>query len=426
MSVDKAIQLLQQALVELQAPPPPPPTNNIIPVTAGALLQSVHDSAPEGSTLQLEPGTYNGVLNSTKRLTWESNLILPPGRITPNLCPVTIISSGQTLTNKATDAIFRGMCFKSTDPQQTIVVDNGLRFVFEQCVSIGDPAKGQHRGFCPHGTDAIITDSFIDECWLVGRDAAAIGGWDGTNGLLVNNSYLGGGAQSILFGGADPANPSRTPQKIQIQKCILSKNPNWYTLGAQIKTALELKNAVDVTVQDTVMEYAGISGGSTGYVCLLTPRNQNNTAPFSSVQRVLLERCLMRFGGGAFNLLGQDDTNPSGPLMDITIRNVMASDLDPTGPWKGQGRIFLFNKGPQKVTIDGFTAAGKNLQAQFYFIKPPVGLTVRNAVLPVTKYGVKIDGGASGWDAVKATTFAPDTVVDLKPGDTGAVGYPIV
>src|SRR5262249_33580269 len=141
----------------------------------------------------------------------------------------------------------------------------------------------------------------------------------------------------------------------------------WYG-KYDIKCGLELKCADTVIVQDTTIEYAGISGGSTGFVLLLTPRNQDGTAPWSLVQHVRFERVTLRNGGGVANLMGHDSPNQSGTLNDIVFKNVYAENIDPkAGPWNGQGRCFLVTSAPSGIVLDGVTVKGANLGASFYF-----------------------------------------------------------
>jgi len=411
--------------------PPDPPTETIV-VHPGDDLQDVHDRAPDGATIVLTPATYDGPLTSSKPLHWTSDTVAV-GRVSGTAALPVITANGQTLTNTAKGASFTGLCFRSTSPSNTILVDTGEEFWLDRCQVLGDPIRGQHRGLLAHGKNAKVTGCYFDDHFEVGRDTQAISGYDGTDGLLIEDCYLSAASQPVMFGGADSSSEDRIPKRITMRHCHLTKNPDWYFADpatgrgmGQIKTAFELKCAVDVVVTDCVFEYCGTGGGSSGYLVLLTPRNQNNKAPWSCVRRVTFERCAFRYGGGGFQLLGTDDTHPSGPLDDLTITNVYMEGIDPTaGPWKGQGRIFLFNNGPANVHIDAFTATGANLNSACYFIGPLSGLQISNTIFPASKYGIKIDNppGGQGWTDV-VTKLAPDAVINLSPDDTGATVYP--
>jgi hypothetical protein len=420
MDINKIKNLAQEILNEISGP-----QTNIIQVNAGSNLQSVHDNVDENSILVLESGTYVGPLNNRKNLTWLSQAKPPDGRINPGFYPVIIRSNTDTITNTSTGSKFSGITVMSDDFTRNIFTDFGRALVLDKMILLGSTNVGQRRGFMAHGQDTVIQDSWIDECWNVGRDAMALGGWEKTKNLLIKNSYLGGGAQSLYFGGADAANEASIPDGIVVQKCTLSKNPAWYAKGAQIKTSMELKCAKNVLFEDCIFEYAGISGGSTGYLMLLNVRNQDGKAPFSTVQNIKFVRCYGRHAGGVVNFLGQDDINPSGSLTDISFENCMFEDIDPkAGPWKGQGRVFLFLNSPRNITFDSVTVHGNNLGSTLYLGSKIPGFKIKNTILPNSMYGVKIDSGGSGWDELKRLN--PDAVIQLSTSDTGAKGFPLL
>jgi hypothetical protein len=94
----------------------------------------------------------------------------------------------------------------------------------------------------------------------------------------------------------------------------LSKNPAWYAQHVQIKNAFELKCAINVKLTNSILEYAGTSAGQGAYLIVLTPRNQDGGAPWSTVQNVLIENCIGRYAGGVAQFLGRDDGNESDVL----------------------------------------------------------------------------------------------------------------
>jgi hypothetical protein len=394
-----------------------------ISVHPGQSLQSVIDQASSGSILQLEEGTYSGAIKIDKPLTILPRNSIAPGRVKPLDPPVKIVSTGDTVQITGHSVTVHGLSFHSLDPKSQIVTILGTNTKLDRCVVLGDPQKGQHRGICPHGIDSIIVGCYIDECWEIGRDAQGICGWNGTNGLKILDCYIGGGAQSIMFGGADSSSAIAIPRDILIEGCTLSKSPDWYAVKAQIKCALELKCAINVTVKNCIMEYAGISQGQGAYLIVLTPRNQSGKATWSTVQEVRIENCACRFGGGCVNFLGADDTYPSGPLAHITIKNVLFDAINPLGITKGAGRAFLFNHGGDDFTIDGVTINGENLASIGYFTNPPpTNLNIRNLKSSPSKYGWFVDKVGPGLDRVQV--FAPDSIIYVHDTDPGATGYP--
>lgn len=417
----KARALLTQALAALDDSTSPPPSSTI--VHAGASIQAAIDAALPNSILSIEPGTYLGSLNLSKPLTLQSTLNLIAGRVTTPSPVILVGNNVSTLTNTSTGSILRGLTLKNPNPDYELLVDQGTNLTLDRLSLLGDPVKGQHRGFQANGVNAVLTGSVIDDCFLSGRDAQAIMGWNGTNGLLVDNCWLAGGAETVMFGGAKADNAAKNPQNILIKNSTLTKKRVWYSNHVQIKTAFEVKNGLKVTVQDCILEYAGIAEGQGAYLIVLTPRNQDNDTPWATVQDVLIERVLARYGGGCVNILGTDSNYPSGPLDRVTIRNVKFTDIDPTQIWQGSSRCFQFGDAPRNVTLDSLTVQGAHLASTGYFYgNPPIGLKVSNVVTPATTYNWKIDGQGQGVAAVKV--YAPDAIFNLSATDTGASGYP--
>ena len=69
----------------------------------------------------------------------------------------------------------------------------------------GDPLLGQKRCIALNAAAVTIRDSHIADCKAVGKDTQAIGGWNGPGPYMIENNYLEGAGENVLFGGADPA-----------------------------------------------------------------------------------------------------------------------------------------------------------------------------------------------------------------------------
>jgi hypothetical protein len=404
MSIEKARALLQEALVELQDAPP---TGQQIAVTAGSNLQSIIDTAPEGAVLNLEPATYSGVFTFTKFLVLRPKVDIPTGRRTKTFNPVTLMG-GQDVTTIHTKPATNGptligLTIKSTNPDNSLVTDEAKGTRIDRCAVLGDPVKGMHRGIIPHGQGTVIVQSLVDDCFAVARDTQAIGGWDGTDGLLVQDCYLSAGAETVMFGGATSAAPERNPKNIAIQRCTLTKNPAWLTMdGVSIKNALELKNCHDVVVQDCIMEYAGISGGQGGYVVVITVRNQDGDTPFAQVANVTIDRCIGRHALGAFNIMGDDNIHPSLRTNGVYITRNLFYDLK-------TGRTNLITRGPVKVEYHHNTFVGDQMNTFLALDDQPKtdGLVMLDNVFPEGEYGMH--GSDTGLGVPAWTTFTQNS-----------------
>jgi hypothetical protein len=409
----------------------PTPTGNVIVVRAGQNVQSIVDSATANTVLKFEPAVYEmPQLKVSKALSFMPTTPVPPGRATvttPVMFSAKIPDS--TMMVDGSTVLFQGIGITNHDATGELVNIVGSDILFDRVTGLGDPVNGLHRGFRPHGTRMRWTGCYSDDIFLYGRDAVVLGGWDGGDGIEIDNCYFKGGAETIMFGGADSKSADRIPKNIKITRSVLSKNPNWFAMGVQIKNAFELKSAINVYMSDCVLEYAGIAQGQSAAGLVFTVRNQNGTAPWSVIKNVLIERTLVRYGGSCAQFLGSDSNQPSDTLDGVTLRNVTFSDIDPKGITKGSGRAFAFDRAPRNVTLDGITVNGQNLSALGYFANTPnqpVGLTLSNIKYPKTTYGWKIDNGAGDIPPASKNIklLMPDLIYNVSGQDVGAIGSP--
>jgi len=327
------------------------------------------------------------------------------------------------------DVMLGGLEVRHTDPGVAIIELFGLRPYLKRLRVLGDPINGGKRGIGANGGEMMILRCYIDDIKRKGQDSQGIGGFDFlAPGLLIDDCYISAAGQSIMMGGDDPKTELGIPSDVTVTHCDCTKEPRWLAEGWQVKCAIECKNVKNMIVRDTTAQWAGTSQGQGGFLFVMTPRNQNGHAPWSTVEDVLVERVHARYGCGAINFLGTDSNFPSGLIKRVTFRDVQFDEIDALGPCKmaaarGSGRMFQFDKAPAQVTLENITVNGQNLQASGYFIgAPPTALTLRNMKLATSKYGWKIDGGGQGEAALKA--YAPDITYEVTPTDTGASNVP--
>ena len=381
-------------------------------IKQGQNIQQVLDSNPSETQFELEAGVFDGPINfvglSNKHLFSNvKDAVSITTRTGPSCVGISASSNHIFLSN---------LTFKNNNQLGSIIDINGSAVRIEDCKLLGSPTLGQHRGIAANGADISIVRTRIEDCFLIGRDAQAICGWNGTENLLVEDCYLEGGAQSVMFGGADPENIFRVPTNIKIINSVLTKKIEWYSLSIvpQMKCALELKNCKNFYCFNCTLEYAGTAQGQGAFLIVLTPRNQSGKASYSTVQNVLIELCVCRYGGGCINFLGSDTNWPSGPLRNVSIMDTEFSEINHRNTWGGSGRIFQFMKAPQNTVIEDTTIKGVNgqqLNANAYFIgEAPLNLVIKNIKWPQTKYGLKIDNGGSGLDSLRK--YCPSLVYE--------------
>ena len=177
----------------------------------------------------------------------------------------------------------------------------------------------------------------------------------------------------------------------------LSGSPRTTGVRWTAKNLLELKNAQRVVVDGNIMEN-NWSGFQNGYAILLTPRNQENTAPWTVVQNVTITNNLIRHVGGVFNILGYDDENSSQQTKNVTIRNNVADDVSST---YGDGGLAIITSGPATVTFDHNTIVNTGTLVN---VAGPVvyGFTYTNNFSKHNTYGIKGQNRESGNQTLSA------------------------
>jgi len=441
-----SITLVQESLA---ATPPA----NVIHVSAGQSIQAAIDSAPDGATIAIEAATYNEALDLHKSIMLVPEQPLLRQRASRDV-GVWITSAAEgTLTITGPGITVAGLGITNRNPSYDGIDITGHRVLIDRCTVVGDPHQGMRRGVLTHGSSIKILGCYADDIFNVGRDTCCVGGWEAggidiaarlrdrlrqapaPDNIVIDDCWLCGGAEGVMYGGADTSSPTKIPHHITLSNSTVTKKRAWYDRAdIQLKNGLELKCAEHVYVADCLIEGGGVWEGQAGYICLLTVRNQDGNAPWSCITDVVIERCHFRYGGGGISFLGHDDQYESGVLKDVVIRNCCFSEIDPMGftstSWAhGSGWIAFFNNRPQNLTLDGITASGQNLWALGTFAadpKQPVGLVLRNWKFPATTYGWSVDGGGKDVPPAHANISAlmPDLVYDVTATDVGAVGYP--
>jgi len=417
--IDSARGHVEQAAIDLQETPDVP--LQPVAITTPDAFDRALSTAVAGAVLTLAPTfRYPGPVTLRVPVTLQAAAV-PPGRLAADVLLPTFLMGLGVPSDLVT---LTGIEVRNSNTATDIVTIAGASVMVDRCRILGDPVKGGKRGINFTGTAGQILRCVVDDIFRLDQDTQAIYSDNMGGGLTISDCSLRAAGETIMFGGADCAQ-DRIPRGIRIRGCTLTKNPAWTVLLAPgkhaqfVKNALELKNAIDVIVEDCAFEYAGSSGQQGAFLIVLTPRNQGGTAPWSTVQDVIIRRCTGRFASGAISLLGDDNLHPSGRLTNVTFENLTFTDLD--GPtYGGMGRICYLNRAPDLVTIDGLTASGTNLKSIVYFdeTKPPTRLTLRNFKVPAgTRYPYH---NLFGDTLASVQTYAPDAVLAITAGDTGA------
>jgi hypothetical protein len=202
----------------------------------------------------------------------------------------------------------------------------------------GDPSAGIKRCIALNSASTTIQNSFIADCKAVGQDAQAICGWNGPGPFRIENNYVEGAGENILFGGADPSIDGLVPSDIVIRHNLITKPVSWRKERWTVKNLLELKNARRVTIEENTLEY-NWQGGQSGFAVLFTVRNQDGHCPYCAVGQVAFVSNIVRHSAAGIEILGVDNHAPTQQTRGITIRNNLFDDIDSQN-WGGNGYAF--------------------------------------------------------------------------------------
>jgi hypothetical protein len=275
----------------------------------------------------------------------------------------------------------------------------------------GDPEKGQKRGIALNSASTTIVNSHISGIKAVGQDSQAIAGWNGPGPYLIENNYLEAAGENFMLGGADPPIQGLITEDVVFRRNHLSKPLEWRGQRWVVKNLFQLKNARRILVEGNLMEYSWRSG-QVGYAIVLSPRNQDGRANWTTVEDVIIRDNVVRHAGGGMQIIGEDSNHPSGPTRGIQVVNNIFYDID-ARQWGGTGAFALIGDGPSNVTIERNTVSqsGNILMAYGGSKGAPraaEGFVFRGNVIRHNNYGVHGTDRAPGRDSLDA--FFPGAV----------------
>lgn len=309
-------------------------------------------------------------------------------------------------------------------------------FLIDRCYIHGTTNGKMSRAIALNSAETTISNSYISEIHNVGSEAQAICGWNGPGPFTIENNYLEASTQNLMFGGADPHIPNLVPQDILIRRNYFFKPVSWYTNTPRwlVKNIFELKNARQVHVSENILEN-NWADGQNGFAILFTVRNQDGTAPWSTVENVTFTGNVLRNTPRAVNLLGQDDTYTSQNQKNIAFTNNLFESIGSVGT--SDGKCFQITNVPQgspgieNLLLDHNTCVG--LGEYPYFIAGDnqtkiTGLSIRNNIAVGITLGTdaSIAGnalfGTAALNSVAATSWSLQKNVVMLP--SGSSSYP--
>jgi hypothetical protein len=249
--------------------------------------------------------------------------------------------------------------------------------IFDRCYVHSPGLNRARRGFALNSAETSILNSHVSGFAGASDETQAIAGWNGPGPFHIVNNYLEGGGEVILIGGADPSILNLVPSDIEIRRNYFSKRAEWEG-KATIKGTFELKNARRVVVDGNVIE-----GGIRLTAFVITVRNQNGNAPWSTIEDVEITNNVIRHASAGVNILGSDNEHSSQTAKRIRVANNLFEDVANPSDLAN----FLIISGAESVTIEHNTVqqAGNVISA---YGQPTKKFVFSDNILQHNRYGI--------------------------------------
>ena len=384
-------------------------------VKAGGDLQAALDAARPGDRITLDAGaTYKGPFRLLRKTGEQWIVITSAGQLPPRGRRVSaqdaarmprLVSEGNTVFEampgahhyhlvglhiSPADGTYVNTLVQLGDKERT-ADEQPHHIVIERSYLHGDRARGSRRGVALNSRHSAVVDSYLADFKEAGADSQAIAGWNGAGPFRIENNYLEGAGENVMFGGADPTVPQLVPADIEVLRNHMAKPLRWKAgdtafEGTQwsVKNLFELKNARRVLIEGNVFERVWTQAQN-GFAILFTVRNQDGGAPWSVVEDVTFINNVVRHAGGGVNVLGKDDNHPSQPTRRLEIRNNLFLDIGE--PW-GAGRLFQLLDGTSNVTIAHNTALQTGTILFGGDHAPHAAFVFQNNIAPHNEHGI--------------------------------------
>jgi hypothetical protein len=270
----------------------------------------------------------------------------------------------------------------------------------------GNATQAIQRCLMLNSRRSAVINSWLSDCHEKGTDAQAIIGWAGPGPFKIENNYLEGSGENVLFGGADPSVEGLVPSDITFRRNYVARPTSWNGVWS-VKNLFEIKNAQRVLVEENIFENNWLDG-QTGFAIVLKSANQGGRCNWCVAQDLTIRSNLIINSPGAFNIMDIQALNGGTaiPANDILIENNIFQDVaQSTQP----GKRVLFQllgttRNVQIVHNTGFT----DDKITLFDGAPTSGLVIRDNLFSRGTYGVF--GGNVGEGTRALAQYAPDGV----------------
>lgn len=253
------------------------------------------------------------------------------------------------------------------------------------------------------GNPAVSAPSSEVSVSLSGSTTSATLSWAAVSGATRYRIYRGtsAGAENVYL-----QTPGNSTTFTYTGRSESGGKPPTSGTHWNVKNLIELKNAQRVTIEGNVIEHVW-KAAQNGYALVFTPRNQDNTAPWTVVQDVTVRYNIVRHVNSGINILGYDySSSGSQRTRRVNILHNVFADVG--GAWGGAGRWIVITQSPTNVVVDHNTVFHGE-HAVLADDGASTGFVFTNNLLKHNTYGILGAGTASGTGTLN--TYFPGAVV---------------
>ena len=212
---------------------------------------------------------------------------------------------------------------------------------FKHCyVHCDSPTDSILRGFLFNGKNSFIYGCYVSGIHHSGSDSQAILGWNGMQGVLVEENFLEATGENVMIGGADAASAAMLPADLTFRRNHIYKplswkenDPSYAGQDWAVKNIFELKLGLRILIEGNVFENCW-SDAQTGYALNIKQTNQDGTAgAFATTKDVTIRKNVIRHCGLGVGFLARE--NEAVPAETVMERIVFENNLmyDVTTSW---------------------------------------------------------------------------------------------
>jgi len=422
------LKIREEYTSEHPSTPVDPPVNTIT-VKTNEELQNAVDNLTD-KIIKVKPGYYDSLIlrNGIKNLTLITDATLGSGQVENEWADALVKIKSFKIENRAEQYLLIGFNFqndlvpasgtivsigsdKATDPSE---VPNKISF--DQCICNGNRDKGTRRGYMLNCREVSITNSLAEGFYYT-DDSQAVCGWNGPGPFILYNNKFSASGETVMFGGSDTMSEAMIPRSLRMSSNLLTKEESWRgNPAAKVKNVFELKCMIGFVVEYNIFENSW-KDGQTGYIFVITPRNQNGRSPFTQVANGIIRQNVLRNGAAGFNILGEDNLQVSQRTDNILIEENLMYDTGKIFDPNGAGILMKIERAPSNITTRRNTFLSNKINSFLDLDKGKCdNLVFNNNVVSEGSYGLHtiVANGLPGFTAyTNGGSFADNLIVPV-------------